>query len=261
MQDFHGHRQTCKGTMRIDFEGPAGPAMKLNEAGFELTDKGSSSMRIVHLVMIAALISPGCFVCDLFGSQEMELVQLPAPQTDGGKPLMQVLRERRTSRSFSSEKLPPQVLSNLLWAAYGINRPDTGGRTAPSALNWQEVDVYLAAEDGVFLYDAKQHALIRILTQDVRSLTGLQSFVKEAPVSLVFVADIAKTNRASEKDVDLYTAADAGFISQNVYLFCASEGLATVVRGSIDREALAKAIRLRLDQRILLAQTVGYPKK
>lgn len=218
-------------------------------------------MRIVHLVMIVALISPANFVCDSVGSQEPEIVQLPAPQTDGGKPLMQALKERRTARSFSTERLPRQILSNLLWAAHGINRPDTGGRTAPSALNWQEIDIYVVAEEGLFLYEAKQHALIKLLPQDVRGLTGLQSFVKEAPVNLVFVADIAKTNRASEKDVDLYTAADAGFISQNVYLFCASEGLATVVRGSIDREALAKVMMLRPDQKILLAQTVGYHKK
>ncbi len=218
-------------------------------------------MRIVLLLLIAALLLSGNIARESVASQEAELVQLPGPQTDGGKPLMQVLKERRTSRSFASEKLPRQVLSNLLWAAYGINRPDTGGRTAPSALNWQEIDVYVALEDGLFLYDAKQHALKRILDQDARGLTGLQAFVKEAPVNLLFVADMAKTNRASKDDVDLYTAADAGFISQNVYLFCASEGLATVVRGSIDREALAKTMKLRPDQKILLAQTVGYHGK
>jgi SagB-type dehydrogenase family enzyme len=218
-------------------------------------------MRITRLLLIAALLLSGNIARESVASTEAELVQLPGPQTDGGKPLMQALKERRTSRSFASEKLPRQVLSNLLWAAYGINRPDSGGRTAPSALNWQEIDVYVVLEDGLFLYDAKQHALERILDQDARGLTGLQAFVKEAPVNLLFVADMAKTNRASKDDVDLYTAADAGFISQNVYLFCASEGLATVVRGSIDREALAKTMKLRPEQKILLAQTVGYHGK
>lgn len=217
--------------------------------------------RILLLFLSVGLLLSGDLARETLAGQEAELVQLPGPQTDGGKPLMQALKERRTSRSFSPQKLPPQVLSNLLWAAYGINRPDTGGRTAPSALNWQEIDIYVALEDGLFLYDAKQHALKRILAQDVRGLTGMQAFVKEAPVNLLFVADTEKTNRASKEDVDLYTAADAGFISQNIYLFCASEGLATVVRGSLDRHALAKAMKLRPEQRILLAQTVGYHKK
>jgi SagB-type dehydrogenase family enzyme len=174
---------------------------------------------------------------------------------------MQVLKDRHTSREFSSEKLPPQLLSNLLWAAFGVNRPDSGKRTAPSAMNWQEIDIYVATQDGLYLYDAKANALNPVLAQDVRGATGQQPFVKEAPVNLVYVADLAKTGGASAEARTMYTAADTGFIAQNVYLFCASEGLAAVVRGGVDRVALAKLIKLRPDQEIILAQTVGYPKK
>jgi len=204
-------------------------------------------------LFVGVLISVSCL-----SAQDVKPISLPAPQTDGGRPLMQVLKERKTSREFAAEKLPLQLLSNLLWAAFGVNRPD-GRRTAPSAMNWQEIDVYLATAEGLFLYDAKGNRLEAVLAQDVRSSTGTQSFVATAPLNLVYVADLSKTG--SGADIDLFTAADAGFISQNVYLFCASEKLATVVRGSIDRVALAKAMKLRPEQKIILAQTVGYPKK
>ncbi len=188
-------------------------------------------------------------------------LQLLKPQMDGGKPLMQTLKERSSSRSFSRENLPLQVLSNLLWAAFGINRPESGKRTAPSAVNWQEIDIYVATADGLSLYDAASHQLRPVLAEDIRPLTGVQPFVKEAPVNLIYVADYSRMSGAATADRDLYSAADTGFISENVYLFCASEGLATVVRGSIDRAALAKAMKLRPDQKIILAQTVGYLKK
>ncbi len=186
-------------------------------------------------------------------------VDLPAPQTDGGKPLMQVLKARKTSREFSAAKLAPQVLSNLLWAAYGVNRPD-GKRTAPSAWNSQEIDIYVATADGLYLYEPKPHRLAPVRSEDLRGETGSQGFVKDAPVNLVFVADFARMTSGSAEDRTLYSAADAGSISQNVYLFCASEGLATVVRGTVNRPVLGKVLHLRPEQRIILAQTVGYPK-
>jgi len=187
-------------------------------------------------------------------------VQLPKPQTEGGMPLMQALNERKTSRQFSPKELPEQVLSNMLWAAFGINRPD-GKRTAPSAMNMQEIDIYVATAKGLYLYDAKANALILTLAEDIRAKTGGQPFVKDAPVNLVYVADYAKMTRGSDEDKDFYSVVDTGFISQNVYLFCASEGLATVVRGYVNKPALAKAMNLRPDQKIILAQTVGYPQK
>jgi SagB-type dehydrogenase family enzyme len=193
--------------------------------------------------------------------QELKPLILPAPQTDGGKPLMQALKDRHSTREFSSEKLSPQVLANLLWAAFGINRPDTGKRTAPSAMNWQEIDVYVATAEGLYVYDAKGNKLNPILAGDVRAAAGVQPFVKDAPLNLIYVADFAKTGKSSAEDRNFYSAADVGFIAQNVYLFCASEGLAVVVRGGVDRVALTKLMKLRPDQKILLAQTVGYPKK
>jgi len=208
-------------------------------------------------LLLAVLIIPGTIA---FG-EELKPIQLPKPQLDIGRPLMQVLKDRSSSRSFSNENLPAQVLSNLLWAAFGVNRPDAGKHTAPSARNWQEVDIYVAMAEGLYLYDAKNHVLKPVLSGDIRSITGRQDFVKDAPVNLIYVADFSKTGDATKDDKEIYSAADTGFISQNVYLFCASEGLATVVRGSIDREALGKAMKLRADQKIILAQTVGYPKK
>ncbi len=205
------------------------------------------------------------FICFLlisqFSGEEKETVKLPPPQTEGGKPLMQCLKLRQSSREFSSEKLPLQTLSNLLWAAYGINRPESGKRTAPSAVNWQNIDIYVATADGLFLYDAKEHALIQIVKEDIRTLTGTQDFVKTAPINLIYVGDFSKIPRGTDEDKRFYSAAHTGFISQNVYLFCASEGLSTVVRASINREELSKAMKLRTDQHIILAQTVGFPKK
>jgi nitroreductase len=212
--------------------------------------------RIAQLALAVLLICPS-FVL----AQELKAIQLLPPQTDGGRTLMQVLKARGSSRNFSPEKLPVQVLSNMLWAAFGVNRPDSGGRTAPSANNSQDMDIYVATADGLFLYDAKANLLKPVLAEDIRALTGRQPFVKEAPVNLIYVSDLAKMTRAAPGDREFYAAAHTGFISQNVYLFCASEGLATVVRALMDRPALAKAMGLRPDQRITLVQTVGYPKK
>lgn len=192
-------------------------------------------------------------------AQDSKTIQLPEPQKTGGKPLMQALAERKTSREFSTNELSDQVLSNLLWAAFGANRPD-GKRTAPSAMNQQEIDIYVALAKGFYLYDAQSNSLKLVLEKDLRKMTGKQPFVEVAPVNLVYVADLSKMTRGSEQDKQFYAAADTGFIAQNVYLFCASENLATVVRGYVDKEILAKAIGLRPDQKVILAQTVGYPK-
>jgi SagB-type dehydrogenase family enzyme len=191
---------------------------------------------------------------------ELLPIKLPPPNLNGGKSLMQSLQARKSSRDFSIKKLPVEVLSNLLWAAYGINRPESGRRTAPSAVNWQEIDIYVAMADGLYLYNAKEHVLKPVIKQDIRELTGKQAFVKEAPVNLIYVADYSRMGGANAEEKNSYSAADTAFIAQNVYLYCASEGLATVVRGSIDREVLAKAMQLRDNQKIILSQTVGYPK-
>jgi SagB-type dehydrogenase family enzyme len=193
-------------------------------------------------------------------AQELQPIQLPKPQTDGGRPLMQLLRDRKSVREFSAEKLPLPVLSNLLWAAFGVNRSD-GRRTAPSARNWQETGIYVASDDGLYLYDAKGHMLMPILKDDIRAMTGTQPYVRDAPINLVYVADYGKAGTSPMEQKDLWTACDTGFIAQNVYLYCTSEGLSTVVRGLIDKPALAKVMKLRPDQKIILAQSIGYPKK
>lgn len=190
---------------------------------------------------------------------DLEDIALPAPRTEGGRPLMQVLKDRQSSRSFSSRALPDEVLSDLLWAAFGINRPDSGKRTAPSARNWQEIEVYAVMEGGAYLYDAAANRLRPVVEGDLRGLTGVQDFVGTAPLNLVFVADTTKMRGAAPADQTRYAWADAGFISQNVYLYCASEGLATVVRGLVDRNALAQALGLPEHKKVILAQTVGYP--
>lgn len=172
---------------------------------------------------------------------------------------MQVLKERQTAREFSGKKLSAQVLSDLLWAAFGINRPESGKRTAPSARNWQEMEIYVIMEDGAYLYDPRVNLLRGVVKGDLRKLAGTQDFVATAPLNLVYVADTTKMKGVPAEDQSLYAGADTGFISQNVYLFCASEGLATVVRGSVDRKALAAALKLPEQKRITLAQTVGYP--
>lgn len=186
-------------------------------------------------------------------------VSLPPPQVPRSATLHDALARRRSTREFSPRALPADVLSTLLWCAFGVNRPESGGRTAPSAHNWQEIDVYAALREGVYRYEPATHALRAAVSGDLRRLTGLQDFVGRAPLDLVYVANLSRMTDASTEDRAFYLAADAGFIAQNVYLFCASEGLATVVRGLIDRKALAAAMKLRPDQRIVLAQTVGYP--
>lgn len=193
--------------------------------------------------------------------QDLKEIKLSPPNTESGRPLMQCLRERKSSREFSTEKLSAEVLSNLLWAADGVNRPDSGKRTAPSAVNWQNIDIYVTTAEGLFIYQPQNHSLKQILTEDIQAITGKQDFVKNVPVNLIFVADLSRINRGTDEEKRFYSAAHTGFISQNVYLFCASEGLSTVVRGMIDREAMARAMKLRPDQQVIFAQSVGYPKK
>lgn len=206
------------------------------------------------IITAAALIYSA--VCS---AEETKPIKLPQPETKGGMPLMQAMSERKTSRSFSRKELPPQVMSDLLWAARGINRKDSGLLTVPTTRSAQEMDVYVATAEGLYLYDAKANILLPILKEDIRAATGTQPFVKDAPVNLIFVADLSKMAGMPPEAIDFYTATDTGFISQNVYLFCASAGLATVVRGWVDKPALAKAMKLRPDQRVILTQTVGYP--
>ena len=192
-------------------------------------------------------------------ASDLSLEPLPPPRLDRGKPLMQCLKERSSSREFASRTLDRAQVSDLLWAAFGVNRQESGKRTAPSTVNARSVDVYLVTAEGVFLYDAERHALKPLHDRDVRFVTGGQAYVRQAPVSLVFVAEFDRLDRFPESERRFYTAADVGFISQNVYLFSASENLATVVHALSDQESLREALQLSPTQKPLLAQCVGYP--
>lgn len=182
-------------------------------------------------------------------------IELPKPQMQGGKPLMDLLKNRKSSREFSVEKISLQTLSNLLWAAFGVNRPD-GKRTAPTAHNWREIDIYVAIPEGTYVYNAEANRLDPVVATDLRAMAGTQSFVAKAPLNLIYVADLKKTGQSSTE----FSSAAAGCIGQNVYLFCASEGLAAVFRASINVSELAKALKLRPEQKVLYSHTVGIPK-
>ena len=193
------------------------------------------------------------------GSLWAQSIDLPAPQKTGGMPLMEALAKRATTRAFDSKDLSPRQLSSLLWAAFGINRPD-GKRTAPSARNTQETDIYVLLKQGAYVYAANSNRLDLVVAEDIRAVSGAQSFLKDAPVTLVFVADLSKMGNGSNEDKKNTANIDVGYISQNVYLFCASEGMATVAVGSVDRAALGAKLKLRPDQMIILGQPAGFPK-
>lgn len=187
------------------------------------------------------------------------VLSLPPPQTHGGLPLMQALSQRCSERQFSPSPLDPQLLSNLLWAAAGVNRPDDEGRTTPSAMNSQEIDVYVALPEGLYRYEPSGHVLYLISATDVRRVTGYQDFVDRAPLDLIFVADHSRMTAVPAAQRASYASVAAGAMVQTVYLFCASSGLGTVIRAWIDRQALSEAMGLQADHQILLSQTVGWP--
>jgi nitroreductase len=193
-------------------------------------------------------------------------IVLPAPDRTGGKPVMQALNERQTTRSYTTDSLTLQQLSDLLWAGFGINRPDQKKRTAPSAMNWQEIDLYITLARGTYIYSAETHSLKFLNNRDLRMATGSQGFVGEAAMNIVYVADLAKrkiNEGDSIKDSDLFmTYSDAAFIAENIYLCCASSGLGCVVRGSVpENGTLVADLGLRSNQRIIIAQTVGVIKR
>jgi len=179
------------------------------------------------------------------------------PSLSGGMPLMSAFSSRKSLREFAPEPLPEQVLSDLLWAAAGVNRHDVDGRTAPSAMNAQEVLLYVAMPQGLFLYEPKPHALRLIVASDVRRVTGNQDFVDTAPLDLVFVADHARMKLVPAAQREAYAHATAGAMAQNVYLYCASKALATVIRAWFNRDALGRAMGLQANHQLLLSQTVG----
>jgi len=215
--------------------------------------------RIVYAAAFLIAVSL-CGILTASGGPELKAIVLPKPHTRGGMPLMKALKKRKSSRVFGAKELTPRTASNLLWAAFGINRPESGKRTAPSAGNRREIDIYAATERGLYLYNPAANTLEPVLSKDLRGAAGKQPFVRTAPLVLIYVADYSRMGDAPTDKKDFYSATDTGFISQNVYLFCASEGLSTVVLGMVDRPALAKAMGLKNDRKIVLTQPVGYPK-
>lgn len=192
-------------------------------------------------------------------------ITLPAPDKTGGKPLMQTLNERQSVRAFTGDDLTLQQLSDLLWAAWGINRQADNKRTAPSSNNRQEIDVYVALKTGLYLYDAGNNILKQVHNKDIRALTGTQGFVGDAPVNLIYVADMTKRGKKEGEaitDTDLLSSwANTGFIAQNVYLYCSSANLGCVIRAMVARDKLAPEMELKPTQAIIMAQSVGVPRK
>jgi len=211
-----------------------------------------------RFLVTAGVLAVGCGAPGAVMAQKG--VALPAPVTPGAKTLEEALKSRQTRRDFDPRPLPDDVLSGLLWAANGINRPAMGKHTAPTAMNRQEIEIYVAKADGLFGYEPKDHVLARLSGEDLRAASGKQAYVATAPVNLIYVADMAKVAGATAEEKAFIAGADTGFISQNVYLYCAALDLATVVRANIDLAALSKAMGLPANKRVTLAQTVGYPK-
>ncbi|MEI6680715.1 MAG: nitroreductase family protein [Mariniphaga sp.] len=192
--------------------------------------------------------------------QELQPIKLLSPQREKGKSLMKALEERCTTREYSDRAMSLQDISNVLWAANGINRVKEMKHTAPTAVNWQEIDVYVVLGKGIYLYDPHDSTLHPVLKGDLREQAGTQDYVKTAPLNLIYVADYTKMKSAEEAKKDSYASADAAFIAENVYLFCAAFDMGCVIRASVDREKLAATLRLRPEQKIIFGQTVGYLK-
>ena len=192
-------------------------------------------------------------------------IKLPNPQLDLDFLLMKALAERRSKRKWKVEPLSSQELSNLLWAACGITQQETdrskSRRTAPSASNTQAIRVYVALPQGVFLYDETEHCLMPVLAQDIREHIGTQKMMHSAPVGLIYVADYSRMKMVLGKDEDrrrFVAGTDTGFISQNVYLYCAAANLSTVVLGMVDRDKLHTLLGLKADKKVMYTQVVGH---
>jgi nitroreductase len=210
---------------------------------------------------------------DFGTAEELQPIALPKPETDGGKSVLSALKDRKTVRNITPDPLPLQTLSGIIWAAFGVNRPEMGlmgkpGKTAPSASNSQEIDLYVCLEKGVYVYEAVPHRLAPVAAGDFRARAGRGAAVK-APVNIFYVVDLTKyvvgkgqpDRRISDPEVQKsYYFTDTGFIAQNVYLFAASQGLAAWFH-NCDRDNTVKEFKLKPEQRVLFAQTVGYAAK
>ena len=194
-------------------------------------------------------------------AQDLKPIELPPPRDDGGKALTATLKLRRSTREYSDRPLSAQTLSDLLWTAFGVNRLASGDRTAPYWRHVMVMDIYVATADGVWLYEPQGHTLLPHSKDDIRAQTGLQDFVGTAPLNLIYVAHGERMTDISVEERRLYASVDTGFMGQNVYLFCASEGLGTVFRGTVDGAKLGRTLQLPDQQFVTFAQTVGYGRQ
>ncbi len=226
-------------------------------------------MKTVPALAVMAQAASGIAQEPAGAAPELQPIELPQPEKDGGKSVLAALWERKTVRNIRAEKLPTQMLSNLLWAAFGVNR-ETGsfrktGRTAPSASNSQEIDLYVALPEGVYLYEATPHRLTPVVAGDFRARSG-RGAAATAPVNIFYVVDLARyvlegnpDRRINDPEVrKSYYYCGTGLIAQSIYLFAASQGLAAWFH-NCDKENTAREFKLRPEQRVLFAQTVGYP--
>jgi nitroreductase len=218
-----------------------------------MVSRREANLAILSSAVVAA--APGLAL-----AQTPPPLELPPPRASGGKPLIDALKLRRSTRDYADRPLPAQILSDLLWAAFGVNRPASGDRTAPSWRHAIEIGIYVATAEGVWRFEPQGHRLKAHVRGDIRAKTGVQDFVGTAAVNLVYVADGNRMHGASQEDQRLWAYTDTGFIGQNVYLFCASEGLASVFRASLDRAALARTLQLDRHEFVTCAQSVGYPR-
>lgn len=211
----------------------------------------------VMRLLSAAILAVSVVVGPAYAQQT---VKLPAPRMEGGMPLMEAISKRQSKRAFADKALSNETLSNLLWAAFGINRPDGSERTAPSWRGSKETDIYVATAEAVRIYDPATHTLRHVMDGDIRADTGRQPYAATAPLVLIYVADRTRMAEAPAQDQTMYAHVNSAFISQNVYLFAASEGLATVVLGNVEKKELAEKMKLRGNQILTFTQPVGYPK-
>lgn len=210
------------------------------------------------LNLIGGAVAAAPFLSAAAAAAPLAPIALPQPRATGGVSVMEALRRRASGRAYADRALSPQHLGEVLWSAFGVNRPDDY-RTAPSWRGVRSIDLYAVLKEGVYLYDPEAHRLDPYRAGDFRAQTGTQEFSAQAPLNLLLVADLSRMGSASDQDKRVNAAADAGCIAENVYLYCASEGLATVMRGSVNRAALHKALELKAEQHISYAQSVGYP--
>jgi hypothetical protein len=230
---------------------------RMNPGGMNPND--TTTRRGLGLGLLAAAagltLAPG-----IAAAQDLQPIDLPPPRADFGVALAQALKQRRSTRDFAPRALPPLVLSEVLWSAYGVNRPATADRTAPSWRHARETEIYTVMADGVWRYDPIAHRLLPVLGKDVRAQTGVQDFVGTAPLELVYVSNAEHMSGVTQAEQHRFAAADIGCIGQNVYLYCASEGLACVFRASFDQARLSRTLNLAETQFIMFVQTLGYPK-